>query len=192
MDIVRVDRSDDGLSYIEEVESIADSFRYEDCEVCGQDLDRHTIGPDPLGHAHLFCMEVRWVLDGSGVVAAGTVGGDAQVGEAWSVRYRAVGEPQDGLHAILTLSWYADGGSAQVNGEQPEEYGVTCCTEYLICEDPSDLGGTEEWSDLSYEEGYLAYPTADEAEKQARLSAERAALAADSRLTWDGRSREVL
>lgn len=42
-------------TYIEEAEIIVNSFRYELCELCHLDLNQHTIGPDPLGHAHLFC-----------------------------------------------------------------------------------------------------------------------------------------
>jgi hypothetical protein len=41
--------------YIDEVKDIAEGFRYELCDECGNDLDRHEIRPDPLGHAHLFC-----------------------------------------------------------------------------------------------------------------------------------------
>lgn len=42
-------------TYDDEVASIKDSFNYEDCEVCGGDLDDHIIGPDALGHAHAYC-----------------------------------------------------------------------------------------------------------------------------------------
>lgn len=42
--------------YINEVTAIVDSFRYELCELCGKDLNAHTIGPDPLGHAHVYCL----------------------------------------------------------------------------------------------------------------------------------------
>jgi hypothetical protein len=42
-------------TYDEEVEFLQDSFEFEDCELCGYGLDGHTIGPDPLGHAHAYC-----------------------------------------------------------------------------------------------------------------------------------------
>lgn len=45
----------EGLCYIEQVEALVESFRYEFCDFCDADLDRHTIGPDPLGNAHLYC-----------------------------------------------------------------------------------------------------------------------------------------
>lgn len=44
-------------TYIEEVQQLADSFEYELCSNCLGDLDRHLIGPDPLGHAHAYCMD---------------------------------------------------------------------------------------------------------------------------------------
>lgn len=44
-------------TYKAEVAAIRDEFEYEDCYLCGKDLDKHTIGPDPLGHAHVWCDE---------------------------------------------------------------------------------------------------------------------------------------
>jgi hypothetical protein len=43
-------------TYADEIRAIVESFDYEMCYLCGQDLDRHFIGPDPLGHAHVYCM----------------------------------------------------------------------------------------------------------------------------------------
>jgi hypothetical protein len=42
-------------TYIGEIETLADSFRYSLCEECHGDLDEHTIGRDILGNAHLYC-----------------------------------------------------------------------------------------------------------------------------------------
>jgi hypothetical protein len=50
------DDSDDGDRYAEEAADIRRSFEFELCEVCGRDLDKHTIAPDALGHAHSYCM----------------------------------------------------------------------------------------------------------------------------------------
>lgn len=43
------------MGYAEEVEIIRHGFTFELCGECGQDLDRHVIAPDPLGHAHAWC-----------------------------------------------------------------------------------------------------------------------------------------
>jgi hypothetical protein len=42
-------------TYEAEAEAIRDYFEYQFCDDCGKDLDEHTIGPDPLGHAHVWC-----------------------------------------------------------------------------------------------------------------------------------------
>lgn len=56
-DLHLLDQAQYGLSadYDDEVATLRRSFEFELCEHCGGDLDAHTIGPDPLGHAHLFC-----------------------------------------------------------------------------------------------------------------------------------------
>lgn len=46
-------------TYIDEVMAIAECFRYELCDGCNQDLNQHVIGPDPLGHARVYCMNSR-------------------------------------------------------------------------------------------------------------------------------------
>lgn len=43
-------------SFAEEVEVLRSSFEFELCEVCHGDLEDHVIAPDPLGHAHLYCL----------------------------------------------------------------------------------------------------------------------------------------
>ena len=35
---------------------LAELFEYELCEECGQDADKHTVGPDPFGNRHAWCM----------------------------------------------------------------------------------------------------------------------------------------
>ena len=39
----------------QQVECIRIGFEYELCDECGQDLNAHLIGPDPLGNAHAYC-----------------------------------------------------------------------------------------------------------------------------------------
>ena len=67
------------------------------------------------------------------VAAAGHVGGDLQVGEAYSASWgRELG---GGRWSVVTRAYYvADEGSARSMIE---------CTEYLVCTDPADPGGTE-------------------------------------------------
>jgi hypothetical protein len=41
--------------YLAEVDSIRDSFEFENCESCGGDWGEHEIAPDAFGHAHAIC-----------------------------------------------------------------------------------------------------------------------------------------
>ncbi len=41
--------------WLNAVAEAVDSFVYELCEVCGQDLGGHVVVPGPLGHPHLWC-----------------------------------------------------------------------------------------------------------------------------------------
>ncbi len=76
------------------------------------------------------------------VCAAGDVGGDAQVGEAWSARWvRAL---SDGTFGVVDRAFYV----AEVDGGFPY---VERRTEYLICTDPTDPGSSERWSDAVYD-----------------------------------------
>lgn len=43
-------------AYIDEIQSIAEVFRYVLCDECMQDLDAHILAPDVLGHAHAYCI----------------------------------------------------------------------------------------------------------------------------------------
>ncbi len=43
-------------TYMADLLQLIDAFNYERCEVCHNDLNKHTIGPDPLGKPHLFCI----------------------------------------------------------------------------------------------------------------------------------------
>ncbi len=67
------------------------------------------------------------------VCAAGDVGGDAQVGEAWSARWiRAL---PDGTFGVVDRAFYV----ACVDGGYPY---VERRTEYMICTDPTDPGSS--------------------------------------------------
>lgn len=43
-------------AYSDEVRVILCGFTFQLCEECGNDIDAHKIAPDPLGHAHVFCL----------------------------------------------------------------------------------------------------------------------------------------
>jgi hypothetical protein len=77
---------------------------------------------------------------------AGEIGGDIQMGAAWSRRF-ALRRP-DGQWAVITDSFYAachDGVSGPVTDES--ELYVQNQIEWQVCTDLRDLGGTETWSD---------------------------------------------
>jgi hypothetical protein len=44
-------------AYMVDLVSLIDGFNFERCGVCGNDVDKHTFGPDPLGKPHAFCLE---------------------------------------------------------------------------------------------------------------------------------------
>lgn len=124
-----------------------------------------------------------WHPDGTGVENAGDVGGDIQVGPAWSVRYVNDAKPR----SLITTSVYAVDHNNDDPERRGEEYAWQAETEFLVCTDPADPGGTELWSDLDYEDGYFGYETLPEAESEARkvaenLNTEQAA----SAHKWDG------
>lgn len=45
--------------YADKLRGIVDGFEYELCEECLGDLDRHLIGPDPLGNPHAWCLSPK-------------------------------------------------------------------------------------------------------------------------------------
>ncbi len=65
----------------------------------------------------------------------GDVGGDAQVGDSWCAQWRR--ELPDGLWAVVTRYFYPAG-----HHSSPPKL-MELLTEYLVCRDPADPGGTE-------------------------------------------------
>lgn len=41
--------------YTEKLIYLIEGFRFEACPECGNDLDSHTLAPDPLGNPHAYC-----------------------------------------------------------------------------------------------------------------------------------------
>jgi hypothetical protein len=80
-----------------------------------------------------------WVRDqhGGGVLPGGDVGGDRQVSESFSVRFHH----RDLPGVLVTYCYYA-----AVDEERPAAITVERQTEYLVCTDPADPGGSEVWS----------------------------------------------
>jgi hypothetical protein len=119
-----------------------------------------------------------WQPDGTGVVSNGDQGGDIQRGDSYSVRFTHPDLPG----SLITVSFYA----AEYD-ENPFEFVVQRQVEWMVCEDPSDPGGTEIWSDYSYDDvsELVCYSAAD-AEQDAREWAEDALGEAWKYGGWDG------
>jgi hypothetical protein len=83
--------------------------------------------------------EPIWVRDqqGGGVLPGGDVGGDSQASESFSVRFHHRDHPE----VLVTYSYYA-----AVDEVNPATITVERETEYLVCTDPDDPGGSEVWS----------------------------------------------
>lgn len=72
----------------------------------------------------------------------GDCGGDIQAGDAYNARWL---QPRaDGGTAMVTRSYYV--------ADNDEATYLECQTEYLVCSDPDDPGGTEVWADYRYRE----------------------------------------
>jgi hypothetical protein len=78
------------------------------------------------------------------VSPAGDVGGDIQASDAWDARWQR--PLPDGMTAMVTRAFY----EAREDGKPPTPWLLECQTEYLICRDPADPGGTEVWSDADH------------------------------------------
>lgn len=117
--------------------------------------------------------ETTWARDGSEVVPNGDVGGDVQVGGSWAVRFRPDVEPVPGLHAMVTESFFASDLGIDDGQELPADhldhvrFTVTCYTEWLVCSDPGDPGGTEVWSDAVFADLDLRCSDLDAADQEA-------------------------
>lgn len=121
----------------------------------------------------------EWLPDGTDTMCGGPVGGDAQVGESFSIRFRRADQPC----AMITRTAYPASGTSSCQ----EGFFVRVQTEWLVCRDPADPGGTEIWSDCLDDDKPGFYRTVTEAERAARQVA-IALLHDDRPLAWDGRA----
>lgn len=125
-----------------------------------------------------------WRLDGTGIVDNGNVGGDIQAGPAWSVRY--VRDDMPG--SLITETVYAVDWKNATRPERGHNYAYQIQTEFLVCTDPSDPGGTEVWSDVHYEDSYLDGYMLAEAKREAREVAKWLNTEAQAGVHgWDGK-----
>ena len=116
-----------------------------------------------------------WQPDGSGVRMGGDRGGDFQAGDSFSVRYVRPDLPG----ALITRTVYP------VYGACPGEFAVQIETEWLLCTDPADPGGTEVWSDYAYHDQSGTYGSAAAARAAASRVATELLQDAGSH-DWDG------
>lgn len=119
-----------------------------------------------------------WQPDGTGIVSNGDCGGDIQVGDSYSVRFRHPRLP----NAVITRSAYA----ANDADRNPGEYFVQVLTEWLVCTDPEHPGDTETWSDASHDDWDGTWASAAEAEADARDRVTSELLRNAYCLDWDG------
>jgi hypothetical protein len=117
-----------------------------------------------------------WITDTMGVQPGGDVGGDIQAGESYAVRYRR----PDQECAIITCTAFP----AQ-SPTRPGVFFVQVQTEWLVCADPRDPGGTEIWSESDTYDEAATYDSAAEAQAVARRVATSLLDDAASH-DWDG------
>jgi hypothetical protein len=118
----------------------------------------------------------RWVRDqqAGGVLPGGDVGGDAQLDGSFSVRFHHRDRPG----ALVTYRYYA-----ALDLDDLTTVYVERQTEYLICTDPADPGGSEVWSDYRCATVQRDLGSVEAATAAARRAAE-AHLACDE--DWSG------
>lgn len=115
--------------------------------------------------------------DGTGVQPGGDVGGDIQRGGSYSVRFVRPDKPG----SLITVTFYA------VEYGCPSGFVVQRQIEWLVCEDPSDPGGTENWSEVVHDDPFsTAFDTVGAAEEDAWLAAQEALGVAWAYGRWDG------
>ncbi len=119
----------------------------------------------------------QWLSDETGIVRNDQDGDDDQAGDSYSVRFLRADRPG----AIIRRTAYP----VNVGDDRVGQFLVRVETEWLVCRDPRDPGGTELWSDrYTYDEAE-SYLTAVEAE-HASLNIASELLRDAASLIWDG------
>lgn len=126
-----------------------------------------------------------WKDDGYSVITAGSVGGDIQVGEAYSrrfVHHRLAGR-------AITVVAYPVMGDSTTPDIPDGVIRLEVRTELMVATDPDDLGGTEAWSEYEHsdlpEHFDVDYTSVEAAETAAQVYLRQ--LSPDRDFTWDGR-----
>jgi hypothetical protein len=130
-----------------------------------------------MSETHPDNLDSQWLPDETGIARDDRVGDDDQVGESYSVRFRRADLPG----AIITRTAYP----VNVGDDCEGQFLVRVETEWLVCRDPRDPGGTELWSDRYTRDEAESYRAAAEAEHAARSVASELLRDAGS-LMWDG------
>jgi hypothetical protein len=130
--------------------------------------------------------ESIWKDDGHGITEAGDVGGDIQVGRAFSRRF--VHSRLAGRH--IEVRCYPIKGDGMTDHVPEDVIRLEVQTELMAATDPEDPGGTEVWSDLAYEDALpeafdLDYLSVEKAEEAAQRYLKQ--LDPALHFTWDGK-----
>lgn len=116
-----------------------------------------------------------------GPCVAGDIGGDEQVSTAWSRQF-ALPRRADGGLPLLTVSYYV--ALENHNDEDDKRVFLRRHVEFLVCDDLSDPGGTERWSEYGYGRAGLPWRATQDDARRACVEADSPTLA-----DWDGTER---
>jgi hypothetical protein len=137
-----------------------------------------------------------WREHDSGLMCAGDVGGDNQVGKGWSKRFVRTDSPG----SLLTVSIYpighSEGDTCVPRDCRPGQIDLEAQVEYMICTDPDDPGGTEVWSDYLYISPLADIDGSDLVLKSVETAEERAkyltSMCSASAIVWDGVTQNMV
>lgn len=104
-----------------------------------------------------------WIEDPQGLMDEGSIGGDIQAGPAWGRRF-VRWMPTISKWALITDAFYR---TEEENRDGTTTAGICNQTEFLVCTDPTDPGGTEGYSDYTYEDLDIADDSNDDSKRLA-------------------------
>lgn len=130
-----------------------------------------------------------WTTEDTKPLAGGDIGGDAQAGEAWSVRFRITHPEATG--AVLTVNYYAvDMLERDETTPEHERWKVECLCMYDLFKRASDMDDTDRACHQDIRYPAVADPHAADGEHAdwwARRMAWQALSRIRAELVWDGR-----